>query len=882
MKSVPSIHERLSIYSQMEVQDICRQLGVTRDGLSEEQTEENAEKYGHNQIVGQRRDTVLYRLRRAFITPFSIALFLLAALSFFVDVADETDSLHNVSNIVIILGMLLVSGLVRFTQEMTSRQVAGELDQMVQTTVLVKREGRWSGCPSDELVVGDIVRLDAGDRVPADIRLLKTQDFFVSQGNITGESGILEKTPEPLSGPPTWLGDYKNTIFLGSTVTGGICTGIVLAVGHDTLYGGLSPEMSTRRKGFDNGEKSIAWVMIRFMLLLVPMIFVACGLTKGNWLGSFLFALSVSVGLMPELLPMVITACLSRGSLAMSRKQTVVRDINAMQGLGSMDVLCVDKTGTLTGDTVMLEYYMDVLGNESLSTLEAGFLNSCYHTGIRNLLDTAILKVRNMPGMEDHFIRLTEKNRKLDELPFDYDRKVASVLVQEGESRRILVKGGVEDVAVRCRYVEYRGETCEIGEDGLASVHAVVDEMYEAGMKVLAVAEKKMERDVLRPEDEYDLTLMGYLAFFDTPRKGAEESLKRLRELNIGIKVLTGDHRDVAVSVCSRLGIPSDEVLTGREFEKLSEAERPKQVEKTNIFAELSPRDKTHIVEDLQKNGHTVGFLGDGMNDLPATMQADVGISVDSAMDALKESADVILLKKDLNVLDEGVAEGRKAFSNMSKYSRITAANNLGTILGLFLASLFLPFYPLTAVQVLLLSLLYDLVCLVLPWDRVDPGEVEEPQEWSGRTLGNFMLCFGPVSTIFDVTTFLFLYFFLCPSVTGGTYAALAAAGQAEFVTLFQTGWFLESIWTHVLVLFLLRTEKNSLLESRPSVPVAAVMVIGLFLVTVLPVTPLGSLCGLAPLPAEYFLFLILTLFLYLALTSQVKKRYMKRNADLT
>ena len=565
----------------------------------------------------------------------------------------------------------------------------------------------------------------------------------------------------------------------------------------------------------------------------------------------------------------------------MSKKETVVKNVNAMQGFGSMDVLCVDKTGTLTGDVLLLEYYMDVLGNESGKVLDFAYLNSLYHTGVRNHLDAAVLHYRDAPGHQAHFRELPAKYEKLDELPFDYNRRLASVLVSGTEGNLLILKGSVDEVVCRCSYIEYKGQRLPIRDDTSASVHAVVDEMLEDGMKVLAVAFKPMCQSSLTAGDETDCILLGYLTFFDAPKKTAASAIQKLQALNVSIRVLTGDQKSVAVSVCRRLGLDSDTVLTGAELDGLSDNDLPVAVERTAIFAELSPKQKSRIVQTLQANGHTVGFLGDGMNDLSAIVESDVGISVDTAAEAVKESADVILLRKDLNVLEEGIREGRKAFYNMVKYIKITASSNFGNILSIVVASVFLPFLPMTSVQLLLLNLLYDLLCLVLPWDSVDDDACARPLEWSGRTLGRFMLFFGPISSLFDILTFAFLFFFLCPALCGGNFAALTGTGQLSFVMMFQTGWFLESMWTQVLILHLLRTRRIPFFQSRASRPVMYITTAGILLFTLLACAPLGQPLGLTALPPPYFAFLAAVVVLYLLVVSLAKHRYLKKYREL-
>lgn len=882
MKDEKTARRRIVEYACAGPQAFRRDFQITNEGYDPWQVEDSRRRWGANVMAGRRADTVLYRLRRAFVTPFSMILLALAGISFVTDVLLASNFSRNLTTVFIVLGMLLVSGAVRFGQELRARRVADHLTGMIATRVRVLRDGRWQELPSTELVVGDRVRLAAGDRVPADLRLIEARDLFVSQSVITGESGVQEKQAGTLRKSEVKnVTDCANIALMGSTVTGGFGEGIVLAVGENTVYGGFSGVGAGRKDGFDRGANSIARVLIRFMAVLIPVVFAAGGLTKGNWLSAFLFALSVAVGLTPELLPMVVNACLARGCAVMGKKQTVVKNINAMQGFGSMDLLCVDKTGTLTGDVVALEYYMDVLGNESARVLELAYLNSLYHTGVQNHLDEAILRCRQMPGQKERFEGLARRHPQLDELPFDYEQRLAGVLV-EGEENLLVVKGSLDEVCRRCSHVEYKGQRLPMGPDAAASVHAVADEMLEDGMKVLAVACKPMKGRTARPEDMQELTLLGYLAFFDAPKKTAAAAVARLRELHVGVRVLTGDQKSVAVSVCRRLGIDTDRVLTGPELEALSENDAPTRIERTAVFAELSPRQKARVVAVLRANGHTVGFLGDGMNDLPAILESDVGISVDTAAQAVKESADVILLKKDLNVLGEGIWEGRRAFCNLSKYIRITASSNFGNIVSIVIASVLLPFFPMTAVQLLLLNLLYDLLCLALPWDHVDPEACTRPLEWSGRTLGRFMRFFGPLSSIFDLLTFAWLFFVLCPAVCGGGFFQLAEEAQRlRFIALFQTGWFLESMWTQVLILHLLRTAKAPLLQSRPSRPVMLVTGLGIVLFTGLTFTPLGRLIGLTALPPVYFAFLAAMVALYLLLVSLAKGRYVKKYREL-
>ena len=887
-----AVHQRVLDFACMDCDTLFERFHISSEGYSEEEAEKSRIRYGGNELSSRASDTIFYRLGRAFISPFSIILFVLALISFVTDVLLASNFSRDMTTVIIILCMLLISGVLRFIQELRAKRISDRLTRMISSSVHVLRNGTWEPLPSSQLVVGDQVRLLAGDRVPADIRLTCTKDLFVSQSVITGESAILKKNSRTLdSGKPNSYSEYRNTVFMGSTIMGGSGEGVVAAVGEDTVYGGFSSPVSHKKDGFDRGANSIAWVLIRFMSVLIPVVFIACGLTKGNWFSAFIFSLSVAVGLTPELLPMVINACLAKGCSAMGKKQTIVKNINAMQGFGSMDILCVDKTGTLTRDIISLEYYMDVLGNESSNVLELAYLNSLYHTGVRNHLDSAILRCRDMPGHSQSFDFLEREYVKLDELPFDYQRKFATVLVKHGEKNLAIIKGGIEQVCSRCTHLEYKGKIMEMEGDSLSSVHAIVGEMLEDGMKVLAVAYKDLDESQLDLNQEQGFILLGYLGFFDAPKQSAASAIQKLKEHHVGVRVLTGDQKEVTISICRRVGIDARKILTGRDLEILSENDLPVQIEQTTVFAELSPMQKVLVLQTLQGNGHTVGFLGDGMNDLPAMVESDVGISVDTTAEAVKEGADVILLKKDLNVLEEGIKEGRKAFANVSKYIRITASSNFGNIFSIVIASVFLPFFPMTAVQLLLLNLLYDILCLALPWDNVDEEFIAKPRKWDASSVGSFMIWIGPTSSIFDFTTYLFLYFVFCPLfVSGGVLfnqlpahfsGAELALIQAQYIGLFQAGWFVESMWSQTLVIHMIRTAKLPFIQSHASAPLTLLTMTGITVLTIIPFTPFGGLLGFVPLPMVYFAYLIPCILLYMVLATSLKKAYVRHFGEL-
>ena len=873
-------------YAYREVSQIYQELEISGEGLSQSQVELMRDKYGINSFSQRRNDTMLRLLRRAFINPFNIILLVLGIISLATDVVLVSNFARNATTAVIIFSMILISGTIRLVQELRAKNASKQLNRLIHESITVRRAGEVKEIPAEELVVGDIVLLVAGDRVPADLRLTKVSDLFLSQAAITGESAILEKNAQALSySNSESLTQLENLAFMATTVISGKGEGIVLAVGKDTLYGSFTKEDPDEKQSFQKGANSIAWVMLRFIAVLIPIVFILLQITGGRWLESFAFALSVAVGLMPEMLPMVITACLARGSLSMSKKQTIIKDINAMQGFGSMDVLCMDKTGTLTNESILLEYYMDVLGNESGQVLDLAFLNSAYHSGVCNPIDNAILACQTMPGHEQHFSDLLMRYQKEDEIPFDYSRKFVSTLVTDKNGDcQLIMKGNISQIVSRCSHVEFRGKILPMEKNGMQSVASVVDEMLQDGMKVIAVARKKIEKqDQIIPTDENNMILMGYLAFFDAPKKTAKTSVEALKRLQVTPKILTGDQADVAASICRRVGIPSEIILTGVDLDQMTDDELGKTVENNHVFAELTPGQKVRIVSALRQNGHTVGFLGDGINDIPALCESNVGISVDTAVDAAKDAADVVLLQKDLGVLEQGILEGRKTFTNMLKYIKITASSNFGNIFSVVCASAFLPFLPMTSLQILLLNLLYDVLCIILPWDNVDEEETLSPRDWSGKTLGRFMLFFGPISSIFDIVTFLFLYYILCPLLCGGTtYLNMVdPVMQSQYVALFQAGWFLESMWTQVLILHFLRTRKIPFVQSSPSIPVVCTTFAGIIVFTSLTFTKSAGVIGLTKLPIMYFLFLFVVVLLYMLLTTVVKTVYQKKYHEL-
>lgn len=865
-------------YAYQDIGEIYQEFGTGKKGLKLQQAEERKE----SGIWEEKGNLIESRIGKAFVNPFTLLLLIVAVISYFTNYWVKLENEASDYSSVVLLIMMFVSGAIRLRQEIKSGKAEEQIQKLVHVKVKVRRSGMIFEIPAKELVPGDLICLSAGNRIPADIRLTDTKDLFISQAAITGESMIVEKRAETYEGEEleSFL-QYPNLVFMGTTIISGKGEGIVTAVGKNTAYGNSYIESRKKSDTFEKGANSIAKVMLKYMFILVPIVFLVSGIAKGNWSDAFLFAVSAAVGLTPEMLPIVITACLAKGSMMMSGKKTIIKNMNSMQGFGSMDILCVDKTGTLTNETILLEYYMDILGNESTKVLDYAYVNSVYHSGVRNPIDDAIAKCKSMPGKKQYYENLLLRLKKEDEIPFDYERKCVSVLVSDSEgNQEMILKGDPEAVLRKCRFIEYKEKELPVGQDGRKSMDQIIEEMLEDGMKVIAIARKSIkDKKNINESDEADMVLMGYVAFFDAPKPSAEEAIRKLKNLHVKIKILTGDKWEIAGSVCRRVGLKRAEIMTGDQLEAMSEEKLQAAVEYTDVFAELTPSQKVRILKILKENGHTVGFLGDGINDIPAICEADVGISVDTAVDAAKEVADVVLLEKNLNVLEAGILEGRKTFINMSKYIRITASSNFGNIFSIVCASAFLPFLPMTAVQILLLNLLYDGLCMILPWDRVDEEDCQRPREWSGRTLGRFMRWFGPISSLFDIVTFFFLYFVLCPSVCGGlTFGQISDPETAvRYISVFQTGWFLESMWSQILILQMLRTEKIPFVQSRPAKGVSWMMAAGIFIFSGIMISPVGHVLGLTPLPAVYFLFLTVVVCSYLIMTTFVKYRFVKK-----
>jgi Mg2+-importing ATPase len=787
--------------------------------------------------------------------------------------------------------MVLCSGILRFVQETRSGNAADTLLKMIKTTTNVKRQGKENEeIPLEDVVVGDIVHLAAGDMIPADMRIIHAKDLFVSQSALTGESVAVEKIQDAQKSGDA-LTEAPNLAFMGTDVISGSAIGVVVATGDDTIFGEMAKTIGDKhvQTSFEKGVNSVSWLLIRFMLVMVPVVLFINGFTKGDWMQAVLFALSVAVGLTPEMLPMIVTTCLAKGAVAMSKEKTIIKNLNSIQNLGSMNILCTDKTGTLTQDKVVLQYHLNIQGEEDTRVLRHAFLNSYYQTGLKNLMDVAIItrtqreqdSVEELRGLSDRFI-------KVDEIPFDFERRRMSVVVANDaayDKTQMITKGAVEEMLAVCAFAEYKGQVVPLGDDVRSYILKKVEELNEDGMRVIAVAQKTNPSPVgaFSAADESEMVLMGYLAFLDPPKESTAAAVKALHDHGVGVKILTGDNDKVTRHVCRQVGIPVDKILLGSDLDSMSDEALGKAVEEISVFSKLSPQQKARVITVLRGNGHGVGYMGDGINDAAAMKASDVGISVDTAVDIAKESADVILLEKDLMVLEKGIIEGRKTYANMIKYIKMTASSNFGNMFSVLVASAFLPCIPMLPIHLILLNLIYDFSCASIPWDNVDKEFLALPRKWDASSIGKFMLWIGPTSSVFDITTYSLLYFVICPAMAGGQmyHQITDQTAQALFVAVFHAGWFVESMWTQTLVIHMIRTPKIPFIQSHASLPVTLLTFTGIAVLTSIPFTQFGHSIGLAELPLVFFPWLFLTIFLYMVLVTVFKRIFVRRYGEL-
>lgn len=875
--------DNLILASKLKEKDILKRYNTNYQGYEESKVELMRENHGKNEITNKKGESLFMKLIKSFINPFTIILLILVAISFVTDVVMASQGEESLTSVIIVTTMVLVSGILRFVQEAKSNKAAEKLGEMVETTISVSRTDKGTiEIPIHEVVVGDIIHLAAGDMIPADIRILKAKDLFISESSLTGESEPVEKVSDSLIRDCKNPLELENLAFMGSNVISGSAIAIVINVGDDTIFGGIAKDLNDKKvvTSFEKGINSVSWVLIRLMLVMVPVVLFINGFTNGDWMEAFLFAVSVAVGLTPEMLPMIVSANLAKGAVSMSKKKVIVKDLSAIQNFGAMDVLCTDKTGTITQDKVVLEYSLNIHGIEDSRVLRHAFLNSYHQTGLKNLMDIAIIDHAN----DSDVIELWRDYRKVDEIPFDFSRRRMSVVVESKDNKtQLITKGAIEEMLEVSSHVEYNGEIQFITDNIRKEILNRVSEYNSQGMRILGIAQKNNPSRVneLSVKDESDMVLMGFLAFLDPPKESTKEAIRTLNEYGVNVKILTGDNDKVTAEVCRQVGMKVNNLLLGQDVEDMDDELLREAVEETNVFAKLSPRQKTRVVAALRANGHTVGFMGDGINDASAMSEADVGISVDTAVDIAKESANIILLEKDLMVLEEGVIEGRKIYANIIKYIKMTASSNFGNIFSVLIASIFLPFIPMLPIQLLMLNLIYDISCVTIPWDNVDEEYLKEPRRWDASSINKFMFWMGPTSSIFDIVTFILMYFFICPLVFGGQFNTLNELQQIGFIGLFHAGWFVESLWSQTLVIHMIRTPEIPFVKSRASWQLTLLTSLGIFIGTVIPYTTFGISLEMVAMPAIYFVCLLVIIILYMTLVTVIKKKFINRYGEL-
>ncbi|CAI0761314.1 Magnesium-transporting ATPase, P-type 1 [Serratia quinivorans] len=860
-------------------------LKCNRNGLTQDDAVERLEQYGVNQVAHEKAPHALVQLFAAFNNPFIYVLMVLAAISFFTDYwlparrGEETD----LTGVIIILVMVSLSGLLRFWQEYRTNKAAETLKSMVRTTATVLRRSSYSAqaltleIPIRELVPGDIIKLSAGDMIPADVRLLASRDLFISQAILTGEAipiekydamgNVSQKSSEDEVSSEHALLELSNICLMGTNVASGTATAVVVATGGRTYFGSLAKSIvgSRSQTAFDRGVNSVSWLLIRFMLVMVPIVLLINGFTKGDWSEAALFALAVAVGLTPEMLPMIVSSNLAKGAIAMSRRKVVVKRLNAIQNFGAMDVLCTDKTGTLTQDRIILEHHLDVSGVRDNEVLHLAWLNSFHQSGMKNLMDQAVIRFgRGKPGIE-----ALGRFSKVDELPFDFVRRRLSIVVaDENHQQRLICKGAVEEMLEIATHVRKGLQILPLDQARREALQALAAQYNEDGFRVLVLATRELGEQKnalpLSVTDERDMVIQGVLTFLDPPKESAQEAIAALQENGVAVKVLTGDNPVITCKICRDVGLEPGEPLSGPQIAEMDDATLAREVEQRTVFTKLTPLQKSRVLKMLQANGHTVGFLGDGINDAPALRDADVGISVDTGTDIAKESADIILLEKNLMVLEEGVIKGRETFGNIIKYLNMTASSNFGNVFSVLVASAFIPFLPMLAIHLLIQNLMYDISQLSLPWDKMDKEFLRKPRKWDAKNIGRFMLWIGPTSSIFDITTYALMWF-------------VFAANSVEHQALFQSGWFIEGLLSQTLVVHMLRTQKIPFIQSTAALPVLLTTILVMALGIYLPFSPLGALVGLQPLPWEYFPWLAGTLISYCVVAQLMKRFYIRR-----
>ena len=856
-----SKNNQLKELGYLKEEAVLKKLETNTSGLSNQEAEKRLERYGLNEVAVQKPTPWYLLLLQAFKDPFIYVLTLLLVVS---------AATKDFEASIVMAMMILFSAGLHFIQEYRSQKASLALKELIETTCAVARDGVTKEIPIDEVVPGNIVTLSTGDLIPADSRLIWAKDLFVNQSSMTGESMPIEKLTslkkEKEDSQLTAL-DLPNLLFMGTDVLSGQGKVVVVKTGEDTLFGDIATQSSKSRgeTSFDRGVKNVSKLLIRFMLVMVPIVFLINGISKGDWSEAFFFSIAVAVGLTPEMLPMIITSNLAKGAITMSKKKVIVKELNAIQNLGAMDVLCTDKTGTITEDKVVLVKHINPVGEESERVLELAYMNSNYQTGWKNVMDHAVIEYFNENRKENEL----EKIEKIDEIPFDFSRRRLTVAVKAGDQQLMITKGAVEEMLKVCQYVELNNGIIPLTPELQKTMEEVSIKMNKEGMRALGVAYKQNVHDsaVYSIKDESDMVLVGFMGFLDPPKQSSITAIKSLHEHGVNVKVLTGDNEIVAQKICKDVGIQVDQAILGTELESMTDTELMDATKEVNLFAKLNPTQKSRIIALLQQKGHTVGFMGDGINDAPALRTADVGISVDTAADITKEASSIILLEKSLTVLEDGVLEGRTVFGNMMKYIKMTISSNFGNVFSVLVASAFLPFLPMLSIQLLVQNLIYDVAQLAIPWDKMDPEDLMKPAKWGTSDLLKFTFSIGPISSIFDILTFILMWF-------------VFQANTAQDAALFHSGWFVIGLITQTVVVHVIRTKKIPFIQSRASMSVILSTLAVVVAAVLIPGSTFGTFFEFVALPATYWKWLILIVLAYILTTQVVKMIYIKFNKE--
>ena len=858
------IEQNLRKYSTLSLDNLYNELKSTPDGLTNRQATQKIEDDGPNSVSTVNKNTTINRLLEAVINPFNIILMIIATITLFSDVV-FTDT-RDYLTFMIILSMIILSSTISFVQSEKSSKAAEKLSKMISNKADVKRNGEFKEIAMDRLVVGDVIKLAAGDMIPADVRFLSTIDMFIAQATLTGESNPVEKFSDIIGNEEESLTDLSNIGFMGSNVVSGAATAIIVATGNSTYLGSMAKALSgsKSKNSFEQGIDSVSKLLIRFMVIMIPIIIIINGVTKNDWVNSILFAISIAVGLTPEMLPVIMTTTLAKGAVKMSKHKVIVKNIGSIQAFGEMDVLCTDKTGTLTEDRIVLEKYLNIHDEDDLDVLKHAYLNSYFQTGLNNTLDIAIINRADT----DKVGKLAKEYTVADEMPYDFNRRRMSVVLHhKADGSRIITKGSVEEVISICKNVRYKGKVMPLDKKAHKEVAAIYERYTSKGIRMLAVAEKETDYDakkIYSIKDEADMTLVGFVGFLDPPKASAKQAIEALADRGVRTIVLSGDSEGVATTVCNKVGIDTRYTVSGLEVEKMSDDKLKVMVEKCNLFHKLSPAQKERVVRTLQNNKHTVGYLGDGINDALPLKQSDVGISVENAVDIAKETASIILLEKDLLVLKQGVVLGRQTFGNIIKYIKMATSGNFGNMFSVVIASIFLPFLPMLPIHILIQNLLCDLSQTGIPFDNVDKEFIMKPRKWSAKSIKNFMFVLGPISSIFDVLCFVVLFFVI-------------KANTQELAPLFQAGWFVFGTVSQVLIIHMIRTAKRPFVNSRASMPLMISTLVMVVVASLIAFTNIGAAFDMMRLPLAFILWLLVLLAGYSLTVETAKKFYIRR-----